>query len=110
MEKSTQDRIKKLLQEIKDNSHKKIILYSLDGCPACEEYKSKTEKLGLVYETVEMSGNEKMWKKLSEMGGSEFVPQVQVEDYLIKEEEYDNVNELISKTLSNLLNKKVIIK
>lgn len=110
MNKSSEIKIKKLLQEIKNNNHKKVVVYSLDGCPACEEYKTKVNKLGLTYEVVEMSGNEKMWKKLGEIGGSDFVPQVKVEDYLIKENEYDSVNELISKTLTNLLNKKIVIK
>ena len=51
-----------------------------------------------------------MWDKLTQMGGSEYVPQVRVENYLIKEEEYEDVNELIGKTLSNLLGRKIIIK
>ena len=47
---------------------------------------------------------------LSETGGSDFVPQVEVEGYLIKEDEYETVNELVSKTLSRLLERKIIIK
>ena len=44
------------------------------------------------------------------MGGSDYAPQVQVEDYLIKENEYENINQLIGCTLTNLLNRKIIIK
>lgn len=110
MEEKTKNKIKQLLQEIKENSHKKIKLYSLDGCPACEEFKTKIDRLGVTYENIEMGGDDKMWEKLSQMGGSDFVPQVQVEDYLIKEDEYEDVNELISKTLTNLLERKIVIK
>jgi glutaredoxin len=104
------EKVKRLLNEISDNSNKKVYVYALDGCPACEELKSKLDKMGLVYETVIMNGNKTMWDKLSEMGGSEYAPQVQVEGYLIKENEYDTVNELISKTLTNLIGRKIIIK
>lgn len=107
---STDLQIKRLLEEIKENSHKKIIVYTLDGCPACQEYKDKIERIGVVYENVEMTDNETMWKYLSDKGGSEYVPQVEVNGYLIKEEEYEDVNELISKTLSNLLERRIVIK
>lgn len=110
MGKAFDEKIKKLLQEIEDNNHKKIIVYSLDGCPACEEYKYKLNKLGVTYESVEMEGNQKMWSKLKSMGGSEYVPQTQVENYLIKENEYDSVNDLISQTLSRLIERKIVIK
>jgi glutaredoxin len=103
------EKVKQLLKEIEE-SDKKVVLYTLDGCPACEELKTKLDKMGLVYETVIMNGNKLMWDKLSEMGGSEYAPQVQVEDYLIKEDEYDTVNELISKTLTNMIGRKIIIK
>jgi glutaredoxin len=98
-----------LLAEIKKNSHKEVIVYALDGCPACEELKKKLDNIGVIYENVKMNGNEEMWVKLEEWGGSEYAPQVKVEDYLIKEEEYETVNELISKTVSILIDKKVIL-
>jgi glutaredoxin len=100
----------KLLEDVKNNSDKKVVVYALDGCPACEELKSKLEKIGVVYENVRMNGDEEMWAKLAEMGGSDFAPQVQVEGYLIKENEYDTINDLVSCTLTNLLNRKVVIK
>lgn len=109
MEDSFNNKVKRLLQEIKDNSHKKVIIYSIEGCPACEEYKYKMNQLGVLYESVEMENNETMWEKLKSMGGSEYVPQTQVEDYLIKENEYDSVNELISETLSRLIERKIVI-
>jgi glutaredoxin len=102
--------IKRLLEEIQENSHKKITFYTLEGCPACNELKQKAEKIGLVWESVEMGGNEKMWEELAKKGGSDYVPQVEVAGYLIKEDEYENVNDLISKTLSNLLERKIVIK
>lgn len=102
--------IKRLLSEIQDNSHKEIKLYGLPGCPACVELKEKMEKIGIVYESVNMDENDELWDTLAEMGGSDFVPQVQVEGYLIKEHEYTDLNELISKTLTNLLERNIVIK
>lgn len=55
-----------------------------------------------------MEGNDEMWDKLESMGGSEYVPQVMVESNLIKD--YSNVNELLSKTISEMINRKVILK
>lgn len=102
--------IRTLLEDVEKNSHKKVTVYALEGCPACEDLKSKLDKIGVVYETVIMNGNQEMWDKLDDMGGSEYAPQVQVEGYLIKENEYDDVNQLISCTLTNLIGRKIIIK
>ncbi len=102
--------VKRLLQEIKDNSHKNVKIYSLNDCPACIDLKEKVEKIGLVFENVDMGGNDEMWDKLEKMGGSDFVPQVEVEGVLIKESEYETITDLISKTLSRLLERKIIIK
>jgi glutaredoxin len=101
--------VKKLLKEINDNNYKEVIVYALEGCPACEELKTKFDNIGLTYENITMNGNEKMWKELEDMGGSDFAPQVKVDGYLIKEDEYDDVNQLISKTLTNLLGRKIIV-
>ena len=57
-----------------------------------------------------MNGNDDMWSKLEEWGGSDFAPQVKVEDYLIKEDEYETVNELISKTVSLVIDRRVVLK
>lgn len=102
--------VKRLLKDIEENNHKEIIVYTLEGCPACEDLKNKFDKMGLTYEIVVMNGNQEMWDKLDEMGGSEYAPQVQVEGYLIKENEYEDINQLISQTLTNLLERKIIIK
>ncbi len=104
------NQVKRLLKEIEENNHKKVVVYALDGCPACIELKDKFDQIGLTYENVIMDDNEEMWDKLAEMGGSEFAPQVQVEGYLIKENEYEDVMDLISQTLSNLLERKIVIK
>jgi len=100
--------IKRLLKDINENSTKELVLYSINGCPACEEFKNKLDKLGITYENIDMENNEPMWKKVEEMGGSEFVPQITIEGTLIKE--YDDVNELLSKTISEMIERKVILK
>jgi len=102
--------VNRLLKEIQDNNHKNIKIYSLSDCPACNELKSKVERIGLVYENVEMSGSDDLWEDLENRGGSEFVPQVEVEGHLIKEDEYENITELIGKTLTYLLERNIIIK
>ena len=104
------DEVRVLLEDIKNTKDKTIKVYALEGCSACIELKEKLDKIGVVYENITMDGNEKMWKTLEDMGGSDYAPQVQVEGYLIKEDEYDTVNELIGETLTNLLDRKVIIK
>ena len=107
---SNNSQITRLLKEVEENNYKKVIVYALDGCPACNDVKKKFDQIGLKYETVIMNGNDEMWDKLEEMGGSEYAPQVQVEDYLIKENEYEDINQLISCALTNLLNRKIIVK
>jgi|TARA_R110000803_G_scaffold13218_3_gene37299 glutaredoxin len=100
--------IKRLLEDINQNSNKQLTVFSIKGCPACEEFKGKLGELGIRYENVDMEGNEKMWKKLEDMGGSEFVPQIMIEGNLIKD--YQDVNELLSKSISEMIERKVILK
>ena len=100
--------IKRLLEDIQKNSTKTVTVYSLQGCPACEELKTKMNKLDIQYENVDMGGNDEMWKKLEEMGGTEYVPQVMVEENLVKN--YTNVNELLSKMISEMVERKIILK
>tara|TARA_R110000803_G_scaffold22931_1_gene56602 strand:- start:1167 stop:1490 length:324 start_codon:yes stop_codon:yes gene_type:complete len=100
--------IKRLLEDIQTNNTKNLVLYSIHGCPACEEFKTKLAKLNIVYESVDMENNETMWTKLGEMGGSEYVPQITVENELIKD--YKDVNELLSKTISEMINRKVLLR
>ena len=57
-----------------------------------------------------MNGQDAIWDKLDKMGGGDFVPQIEVEGRLIKEGEYETINELISKALSYLIDRKIIIK
>ena len=61
-------------------------------------------------ENIDMESNEDMWKELEKRGGSDFAPQVDIEGYLIKEDEYETVNELISKTISLMIDRKVFLK
>jgi glutaredoxin len=110
MSRKLNPQIQKLLKEVEENNHKDVVVYSLKSCPSCIELKEKFGKINLTFEEVDMEGNDKMWSDLESMGGSEYVPQVEVDGYLIRKEEYEDVNELISKTLSNLVGRKVVIK
>lgn len=101
--------IKRLLEEVSNVKDKEVIVYSMEGCPACIELKTKMNKIGIKYENVDMNSEER-WALLEGKGGSEFVPQVEVVGYLIKEHEYDNINELISHTLSKMLDRRIVIK
>jgi thioredoxin-related protein len=39
--------IQRLLKEIKDNSDKNIVLYTMEHCPACKELKKKLNHLDI---------------------------------------------------------------
>ena len=49
MEEDKKEKIKNLLNEIKKNSDKKITVYAINGCPACEELKQKFNNVGVLY-------------------------------------------------------------
>jgi glutaredoxin len=102
------EQIQKLLEEIKSNSDKKITLYTMEHCPACKELKEKLSHLNIVYENIEMDGNEEMWKYLKEAGGKDYVPQVEVEDTLLNE--FDEVNQLVGMVISEVIGRRIIIK
>ena len=105
---SQNSQIQKLLVEIKNNSDKKVTVYSLTHCPACQELKQKLEHLNIQYENVDMDGNDKTWKILKEEGGKEYVPQVRVNDKLIHE--FDVINDLIGLVITEMIGRKIIIK
>lgn len=105
---SEQNKIQKLLQEIKLNDYKKITLYTMDHCPACKELKKKLEHLNINYENVEMDGNEGMWKQLRERGGEDYVPQAEVEGLLLSK--FEEINDLVGMVISEMVGRKIIIK
>jgi|TARA_R110000751_G_scaffold141834_4_gene245313 glutaredoxin len=100
--------IKRLLEDLQTNNNKNLVLYSIAGCPACEEFKTKLGKLDITYESIDMENNDDMWTKLNQMGGSEYVPQITIDGNLVKE--YKDVNELLSMTISEIIDRKVILK
>jgi len=99
--------IQNLLEDIKNNTDKSITLYTMSHCPACNELKKKLDHIGVMYESVEMEGNTEMWDYLKKIGGQDYVPQVMVEGQLIVE--YENVNELISKVISEVVGRRIVI-
>ena len=99
--------IQNLLEDIKNNSDKSITLYTMEHCPACNELKRKLDHVGIMYEFVEMEGNTEMWDYLKKIGGQDYVPQVMVEGKLITE--YGEVNELISKVISEMVGRRIVI-
>jgi|LakMenE18May11ns_1017448.scaffolds.fasta_scaffold9917298_4 glutaredoxin len=100
--------IQRLLEDIKNNGNKKVVLYTMTHCPACKELKNKLNHLNITYENVEMEGNDDVWKILKEEGGKDYVPQVRIEKKLIND--FDTVNDLIGLVISEMINRKVIIK
>ena len=102
------NQIQKLLSEINNNSDKKVTVYSLIHCPACNELKEKLEHLNIVYENVDMEGNDEVWKVLREEGGKDYVPQVRVNNKLIHE--FDVINDLIGLVITEVVGRKIIIK
>ena len=100
--------VQKLLEDIRDNSDKNITLYTMTHCPACKELKTKLDHVGIVYENIEMEGNDEMWKWLKENGGQDYVPQVKVEDKLISE--FDEINDLVGMVISEMVGRRIVIK
>lgn len=100
--------VQRLLEDIKNNGNKKVVLYTMSHCPACKELKNKLDHLHITYENVEMEGNDDVWKILREEGGKDYVPQVRVEKKLISE--FEEVNDLIGLVISEMIGRNVIIK
>jgi len=101
-------KVQQLLQEIKNNTDKKITLYTMTHCPACKELKRKLDHLKIVYENVEMEGNESVWAVLRKEGGKDYVPQVRVNDVLLHE--FEEINDLVGMVISEMVGRKIIIK
>ena len=102
------EQIAKLLEEIKTNNHKEVVVYSMSHCPACNDLKKKLDHVGIYYENVEMEGNEEMWSKIKEEGGADYVPQVRVSGKLIHE--FEEINDLIGMVISEMVGRRIIIK
>jgi glutaredoxin len=100
-------KIKNFLQKIRE-SNKNIKIFSIDGCPACEEFKNKLSFLNINYHIMDMVKNPELWDDIKNLGGGDYVPQILVNDVLIYE--YNDINELLSKVFTEILGKKVIIK
>ncbi len=100
--------VKRLLESIERNNNKEVNVFYLDGCPSCKSIKSKFDKLGVSYTTTDVNEETERWNDLVKETGEEFVPQVTVSGKAIKN--FENVNELISKTISEMIGRKVILK
>jgi glutaredoxin len=100
--------INRLLEEIKENNNKEVILYTMSHCPACKELKEKLDHVGIYYRNVEMEGNDKVWSEIKSEGGADYVPQVRVSGTLIHE--FDEINDLIGMVISEMIGRKIIIK
>lgn len=100
--------VQKLLEDIRNNNNKNITLYTMEHCPACKDLKTKLDRVGIIYDNVEMEGNDEMWKWLKENGGQDYVPQVKVEDKLISE--FDEINDLVGMVISEVVGRKIVIK
>lgn len=101
-------KIQQLLEDIRSNDDKTVKLYTMDHCPACKELKGKLDNVGITYENVEMEGNDEMWKWIRENGGQDYVPQANVEGKLISE--FEEINDLVSLIITEMIGRKVVIK
>lgn len=101
-------KVKQLLEEIKSNPNKEITLYTMTHCPACKELKKKLDHLNIVYENVEMEGNEPVWSVLRKEGGKDYVPQARVDGVLLHE--FEEINDLVGMIISEIVGRKIIIK
>jgi glutaredoxin len=102
------NKIKTLLEDIKNNINKNVVVYSMSHCPACKDLKKKLDHLGILYEDIEMDGNEKTWEFLKNIGGKDYVPQVMVENKLLHE--FDEINDLVGMVISEMIGRRIIIK
>lgn len=102
------EQIQKLLQEIKENNNKQIILYTMEHCPACKELKKKLDHLNIMYENVEMEGNDTVWEWLKATGGKDYVPQVNIEGKVLNE--FEEINDLVAMVISEMIGRKIVIK
>lgn len=99
---------KRLLEDIKRNNSKEVNVFYLDGCPSCKSIKNKFDRLGVIYTSTDVNENDEKWGELVKETGEQFVPQVTVNGKAIKG--FENVNELISKTITEMIGRKVILK
>lgn len=101
-------RVKRLLEEISLNNDKVVDVYTLDTCPSCKSIKNKFDKLGVNYVTTDVNEDSDKWGDLVSETGEEFVPQITVNGKAIKD--FENVNELLSKTITEMIGRKIILK
>jgi len=102
------EQIQKLLQEIKENNNKQITLYTMEHCPACKELKKKLDHLNIMYENIEMEGNDTVWEWLKAAGGKDYVPQVNIEGKVLNE--FEEINDLVAMVISEMIGRKIVIK
>lgn len=100
--------VQKLLNEIKNNSDKNIVLYTMEHCPACKELKNKLNHLDINYENIEMDGNQETWDWLKENGGQDYVPQANVDGKVLSE--FEEINDLVGMIISEVVGRKIVIK
>ena len=56
----------------------RIVLYSMEGCPYCDELKGYMQMEGIDYNPIDIEVKEKLWESVKEITGEDYVPTVMV--------------------------------
>jgi|1_EtaG_2_1085319.scaffolds.fasta_scaffold07464_4 glutaredoxin len=56
----------------------KIVLYTMEGCPYCDELKGYMQNEGIKYKPIDIDIREKLWESVKKITGEEYVPTVMV--------------------------------
>ena len=52
----------------------RIVLYSMEGCPYCDELKGYMQMEGIDYNPIDIEVKEKLWESVKEITGEDYVP------------------------------------
>ncbi len=55
-----------------------IVLYSMEGCPYCDELKGYLQNEGMDYKPIDIEEKEHLWEKVKNITGEDYVPTAMV--------------------------------
>tara|TARA_R110000787_G_scaffold80569_2_gene175223 strand:- start:1744 stop:2019 length:276 start_codon:yes stop_codon:yes gene_type:complete len=90
---------------------KKIVIYSQNGCPYCDELKNMLQSEGIDYSVKDIDDNKDDWGVISEHSGVKYVPTVLMVDtkdesgrVLAPDRDFDGVDECLQHIMTDLQN------